>query len=104
MTSAGGHDEIAAKLDAIEAEMKAIGFWADDPPQSTGPLDGAGFEVWLQTVFLPNARDAVRTGSFPEKSQVGVLALRQYDYHSQVPKAFGLLRLLNEFDDLINTM
>lgn len=102
MTATDRRHDIAAKLDAIEAELKAIGFWTDDPPQSSGPLDEAGFEVWLQTVFLPNARHAVATDDFPKKSQVGVMALRQYDYHSQVPEAFGLLQLLNEFDDLVN--
>jgi hypothetical protein len=29
------------------------------------------------------------------------MAMRQYDYHSVVPEAHGLMRLLNEFDDMI---
>jgi len=29
------------------------------------------------------------------------MAMRQYDYHSRVEKAQGLLRLLSQFDDIV---
>ncbi len=101
---------VARKLDAIEAEMKSIGYWNPAPPDLMGEiargkiqsfLDAPSFELWLQCVFLPRAREAVATETFPTTSQVGLMALRQYDYHSVVPEAQNLLRLLNEFDDLI---
>lgn len=101
---------IAQQLDAIEAEMKAIGFWTDDAPdlrdqvasgKITSYLDAPGFELWLQTIFLPNAREAVETDRFPATSQVGLMAMRQYDYHSFVPEAQTLLELLYEFDRLV---
>lgn len=101
---------IAQQLDAIEAEMKAIGFWTDDAPdlrdevasgKITSYLDAPGFELWLQTIFLPNAREAVKTDQFPATSQVGLMAMRQYDYHSFVPEAQNLLGLLYEFDRLV---
>nr|WP_261361997.1 hypothetical protein [Humisphaera borealis] len=37
----------------------------------------------------------------PIHSQVGLMAMRQYDYHSHVPEAQGLLKLLQDFDELI---
>ena len=99
-----------AKLDAIEAEMRRIGYWTANPPDlraevSAGRiksfLDAPSFELWLQCIFLPNARDAARENSFPDRSQVGLIAMRQYDYHSHVPEAQGLLGLLSEFDEIV---
>lgn len=94
---------VLTKLDEIEAEMKRIGFWSETPDTSneSGFLDAPSFELWLQCVFLPHAREAANQGSYPSRSQVGLMALRQYDYHTYVPEAQTLLRLLNEFDQLI---
>ncbi|QDT41797.1 hypothetical protein Pan241w_18610 [Gimesia alba] len=95
--------QVLAKLAEIEAEMKRIEFWTDDPVKSevTNFMDAPSFEWWLQCVFLPNARKAARKGEYPEKSQVGLLALRQYDYHTYVEEAQQLLMLLNQFDQLV---
>ena len=99
-----------SKLDEVESEMKAIGFWADNPPdlqagiaqgQIKNYLDAPSFELWLQTVFLPNARKAVTANNLPRQSQVGLMAMRQYDYHSSVPKAHRLMELLSRFDKLV---
>ena len=103
---------LTQKLDQIEAEMKRIGYWAENPPDlQTAVADGSlrsylaapSFELWLQTIFLPNARHAVATDTLPADSQVGLMALRQYDYHSFVPEAHGLMRLLAEFDALVKS-
>jgi uncharacterized protein YqcC (DUF446 family) len=101
---------LSEKLDQVEAEMKRIGYWQENPPDlraryASGELrsylDAPSFELWLQTIFLPNAREAVRTDTLPKGSQVGLMAQREYDYHSSVPEAEDLVRLLNEFDDLV---
>lgn len=101
---------LSAQLDAIEAEMRQIGYWVADPPDlikdyDSGArrtyLDAPTFELWLQAVFLLRAREAVRTGNLPRASDVGGIAMRQYDYHSFVPEAQDLLRLLHEFDRLV---
>src|SRR5262245_261981 len=93
---------ILAKLDAIESEMRSIGYWSEDPPDLQAEikagrlrdfLDAPSFELWLQCVFLPNARAMVRNDTLPGESQVGLMAMRQYDYHSHVPEAQDLLRL-----------
>ena len=90
--------------------MKRIGYWMSQPPDllkdyDSGTrktwLDAPTFELWLQAVFLPRAREAVRTGDLPGSSDVGGMAQRQYDYHSYVPAAQDLLQLLHEFDRLI---
>lgn len=100
----------AAKLDQIQAEMKKIGLWTQDPPdlqaeveagKITSYLDAPSFELWLQCLFLPNARQAAAENDFPSQSEVGQMARRQYDYQSHVSAAQDLLRLLNEFDDIV---
>src|ERR1700722_2725274 len=104
--------ELSQKLDQVEAEMKRIGYWQENPPdlpakfasgEMRSYLDAPSFELWLQTIFLPNARHAVRTDTLPADSQVGLMAMRQYDYHSSIPEAHGLMRLLSEFDELIRS-
>lgn len=98
------------KLDAIEAEMRRIGYWSENPPDLLAEiragrirsyLDAPSFELWLQCVFLPEARAAAASNRLPEESEVAVLAMRQYDYHSYVPDAQLLLGLLSEFDAVV---
>ena len=103
-------DAVLSQLDAIEAEMRRIGYWTDNPPDLQAAvqagevrsfLDAPSFELWLQSIFLPNARAAAQSGTLPSQSQVGLMAMREYDYHSHVPQAQGLLELLRDFDKLI---
>ena len=102
--------DVSHQLDKIEAEMKRIGYWQDDPPDLQAEvaagrirtsLDAPTFELWLQTIFLPNARYAAQTDALPRESQVGLMAMRQYDYHDHVPKAQPLLAMLREFDAIV---
>jgi uncharacterized protein YqcC (DUF446 family) len=103
-------ERLARQLDAVEAELRRLGYWIADPPDlraryESGELqtylDAPTFELWLQQVFLPNARESVEDADLPEESQVGLMARRHYDYHSHVPEAQRLLELLDEFDDLV---
>jgi uncharacterized protein YqcC (DUF446 family) len=98
-------ERVLAKLDAIEAEMKKIGFWSDNPPEFevSNFTEAPTFELWLQCIFLPNARAAATKSKYPAKSQVGLMAMRQYNYHSFVDQAQTLLALLHEFDRLIES-
>lgn len=98
------------KLDQVEAELRRLGYWQEHPPdlqarvargELRSYLDAPSFESWLQTIFLPNAREAVATDSLPGDSQVGLMALRQYDYHASVPEAHHLVQLLSEFDEMV---
>ncbi|MBW3555281.1 MAG: YqcC family protein, partial [Gemmatimonadetes bacterium] len=85
-------------------------FWSHTPPDLQREiregglqsyLDAPTFELWLQCVFIPNARSAAETNDLPPHSQVGEMARRQYDFHSSVPEAQPLMELLCRFDDLI---
>ena len=98
------------KLDQIEEEMRRIGYWQESKPdlqvkvlrgEVHSYVDAPSFESWLQMVFIPNARRAIETDRLPADSQLGLMAMRQYDFHSLVPEAHGLMRLLSEFDDLV---
>jgi len=101
---------VLEQLDAVETELKRLGWWDHDPPDLQAEvragtirsyLDAPSFELWLQCIFLPNARRAAETASWPSGSQVGLMASRQYDYHEHVPEAQTLLRLLHDFDDMV---
>ena len=104
------HPLLLKKLDEIEAEMKKVGFWADEPDVRFDAKIAAGeadimnaptFELWLQRVFIPRARAAATDDMLPKKSQVGQIAFKQYDYMNCVPEGHGLMVLLGEFDDLV---
>lgn len=113
-TSYSSHlDLLGAKLDEIETELRQVGYWSSeeiDPfeglPKDQVPsvMTASSFEAWLQFIFLPNARAAIKNRDLPRDSQVGLMALRQWDYHSHVPEAQILVRLLSEFDRLIKSL
>lgn len=104
------NQRVLAQLDMIESEMKRIGFWTENPPDLLAQvaagtiksyLDAPSFELWLQCVFLPNTRCRARENTLPRSSNVGLMGLRQYDYHSYFPEAERLLSLLHEFDRIL---
>jgi uncharacterized protein YqcC (DUF446 family) len=88
-------DAILVQLDLVEAELRRLGWWLDqpDPPPERDPSTlyaGLSFPQWLQYEFLPRARLTVGDNSPPTSSMVGVMAMRQYDYHSIVEEALPL--------------
>ncbi len=94
----------------IENEMKRIDYWVDNPPDleaevASGTirsfLDAPSFELWLQCIFIPNVKRAVKNDNLPKESQVGFMAMKQYNFHTVVEEAQPLLLLLHEFDSLI---
>ncbi len=96
-------EKVLAVLKKIELEMKKIGFWSKNPPQfEVGHyLESPSFELWIQCVLIPNAKKAVQDNDYPSKSQVGLMAMRQYDYHDYIPQAKDLLKLLYQFDKVV---
>jgi uncharacterized protein YqcC (DUF446 family) len=96
---------VAEALDEIETELKSIGYWSNNPPDFnvSNFTEAPSFELWLQCIFLPNARDAAKKSEYPQQSQVGLMAMRQYDYHSSVEEAQNLVSLLNHFDKIIES-
>jgi uncharacterized protein YqcC (DUF446 family) len=99
--------QIEQQIEKVRAEMRRIGFWRDAPvtPSNGEALfSGRTFEEWLQFEYLVQVEQ-----SLSDKMQkpaldykVGLAALRQYDYHSSVPLAMGLLDLLEVLEKLVS--
>jgi uncharacterized protein YqcC (DUF446 family) len=96
------------KLDEIEAEMKRIGYWSDALEMQGEAcagrfgscLDAPSFKIWVQTLFLPNARAVALEGNLPARSQAGEIVRRQYADDASAPEARRLRALIHEFDEL----
>ena len=101
------HAEVAAHADAIEAEMRRIGLWQDEPLEpgqyefsAAFAMDTMAFSQWLQFIFLPRVRQIVaERGEFPSGSMVAAQAVREFD---GVPEATDLCATLAAFDALFN--
>ena len=100
------YEVVAQKANAIEAEMKRVGLWQDQPlkPEQYNfhaafAGDTMAFPQWLQFIFLPRVRDIIaRKGQFPPASNVGAYAVREFDTYRE--DTVMLTHLLNEFDHL----
>ena len=94
---------VKAAIDAIEAEIKSIGYWQDDPLrpeqynfQQAFGLDTMAFSQWLQFIFIPRVNSIIiEHERFPKSSSVGAQAVREFD---GVTEADHLISLLSEFD------
>src|SRR5688500_14344396 len=90
------------KLDEIEAEMRRIDYWSDGPEFEVGAcdrkfrscLDAPTFRVWVQMLFLPNARAAAKEGKLPARSQASEIVRRQYARDAAVREARKLVGLI----------
>ena len=97
--------EVENSIDAIEAEMKRIGYWSAEPlPEEaydfreTFAMDTMAFSQWLQFILIPRVHQIIEEGGeFPTESMVGVQAVREFDGDEN---ASQLVSLLGEFDRL----
>lgn len=99
------HVAILTLLNEIEAEMRRINYWDDNPPPAGVIEDGTElpFALLLQTHFLPRAREAARTRVYPEgESMAGLATAQQYASQGHAPEAHRLIDLLRDFDRLVN--
>jgi len=101
-------ETVEASVARIEAEMRRIGMWQDQPlsaeqldfKQAFGG-DKLSFEQWLQFVFIPRVRQIISTrGQFPSQSQVADQAFREWKMWGNRDDVDGLVTLLREFDAL----
>jgi uncharacterized protein YqcC (DUF446 family) len=104
--SANLQAEVIRYADRIEAEMRRIGYWQNEPlrPEQLKftqafAMDTMAFTQWLQFVFLPRVREAAASNQFPSSSSVGTQAVREFDGD---PNADTLVTLLSEFDGLFD--
>ncbi len=106
-TRAPAYAQVTAKIAAIEAEMKRIGYWSAEPlPEGAYAfrqafaMDTMAFGQWLQFIFISRVKSIIeQRGAFPAQSQVGTQAVREFDGDQQ---AAHLVSLLCEFDSLFN--
>lgn len=98
--------DVLRYADLIEAEMRRIGYWQNQPlrPEQLQfkqafAMDTMAFTQWLQFIFLPRVREAAASNRFPSSSSVGTQAVRELDGD---PNAGNLLTLLAEFDALFD--
>ena len=101
------HQAVAERLAAIIAEMQRIGLWQAEPLQPEQhqfkrafAMDTMTYQQWLQFVFVPRVEAIIAaTGAFPDDSQVGIQAIREFDGYTE---AEPLVALLCEFDALFD--
>jgi uncharacterized protein YqcC (DUF446 family) len=96
--------EVIRYADLIEAELRHIGYWQNEPlrPEQMKftqafAMDTMTFAQWLQFIFLPRVREAAAENQFPSSSSVGTQAVREFDGSLE---ADALITLLSEFDGL----
>ena len=102
-----GYGLVQTKIAAIEAEMKRIGWWQDQPlkPEQytfhqAFAMDTMTFAQWLQFIFIPRVNQIVDSkGVFPGQSMVAAQAVREFD---GVGEASNLVTMLSEFDALFS--
>src|SRR5438270_5427778 len=97
---------VSRYVEQIEAEMRSIGLWQDQPlsPEQMQfsqafAMDTMTFSQWLQFIFLPRVREAVASGEFPSSSSVGAQAVHEFDGDENAAR---LITLLSEFDALFD--
>ncbi|MBS1505723.1 MAG: YqcC family protein [Bacteroidetes bacterium] len=98
---------VLAKANEIETELKRLNRWSDQPlPEEKFENMGAfgagamSFEQWIQFVLIDTIREIVKEqAQFPDESNVGVYAVREFDGDAE---ASTLIKLLCELDELIN--
>jgi uncharacterized protein YqcC (DUF446 family) len=98
---------IAEQLLLIERELRAQGWWGEQPPsdqalasQQPFCVDSMAFEQWLQWIFLPRMKHMLEAGAvLPSAS--GIQPMAEQVYSNRAAQAAELIRLLGEFDRLI---
>lgn len=94
---------LSHQLDEIESELKRVGLFGIEKPEVSQVTSAFGygqmaFEQWLVHVFLPNARQGVKSGVLPPDSQVATAAMRHFDGDDEMA---GLVSLLAQFDQSV---
>jgi len=99
-------ESVGRIADAIEAELRAIRFWSDEPPtaemmefRQAFAMDTMPLAMWVQFVLLPRIRSIIaERGQFPASSSVGAHAVREFDGQRE---ASNLVSLLSELDEAV---
>ncbi|MEO8284886.1 MAG: YqcC family protein [Chloroflexota bacterium] len=100
-----GTEIVKAQIVEIEAELRRLGLWRDEPlePEAYNfsqafAMDTMPFSSWLQFIFIPRVKEIIESDRrFPSSSQVGAQAIREFDGDNA---AAHLVDLLIAFDEL----
>lgn len=106
-TDAQRRAALAPHIDALEAELRRLGWWQATPiaPEklefrSAFGMDTLAFSQWLQFVFVPIAREMVAGDRpLPPSSMLAAHAVREFD---GVDEAAHLCDVLHEIDAAVN--
>lgn len=107
MTLQGTRNDIAAQLIDLEAALRQLDLWSDQPPaadamQSEQPfaVDTMDFEQWLQFIFMPTLYQLLETGAaLPRRCAIAPMAEETIGKRS-LP-AESLISTLRTLDELI---
>jgi len=107
MTLDGIRSEIAAQLIDLEAGLRQLDLWSDEPPtaealQSEQPfaMDSLEFEEWLQFIFLPTIYQVLDSGkALPERCAIAPMAEETIGKKPLMTET--LMTTLRELDRLI---
>ena len=99
--------ELARETDALEAELRRLGWWQSTPIEpermdfrAAFAMDTMAFSQWLQFVFVPAAREiAAGRRALPPSSHLAAHAVRELD---GVEDADALCAILRRIDDAVN--
>lgn len=101
---------LSSLCESIEAEMRRLDIWANEPPgaaalQSQAPFchDTLGFAEWMQWIFLPRVNEVLGgRRQMPQHSNIHAYAeevLRNSGHDAQ-----QLLFLIRSFDEVVVTL
>ena len=101
------YTRVTQKIADIEAEMKHIGYWSQEPlPEDAYDfrqafaMDTMAFPRWIQFILIPRVKAVIeQCGQFPSESMVGMQAVREFDGDGN---AVRLISHLIGFDELFN--
>ncbi len=102
------YSELADILLELEAELRRLNLWSDQPPvpsalASTEPfcIDTLDFHQWLQHVLLVRMKMIIESqATLPQAS--GILAMAEECYRDELHKMSDLMDLLRQFDVVVS--
>ena len=91
--------------DRLQAELRSLGQWDNDPSRIPEPRGAFGSETvafgqWLQVVLLERLRQiSAGDGELPKRSMLAAKATREYD--GELDRYGALIGILREIDEAV---
>ena len=106
----GPRTAIAAQLIDLEAALRQLNLWSDEPPSQEAlsseqpfAMDSLEFEEWLQFIFLPTIYEVLDSGSaLPERCAIAPMA--EETVGKRALPTDPLISTLRELDQLITNL